>query len=248
VALLASIANDNGGLYVALTKLYGHRSDVGAIAVISINDGPFLTLVGLGILGAKFPFLTFAAVLLPVLLGFVLGNLDGEIREFLAPGENLLIPFFAFALGANMDFGVFLNIKILAGGVVLCLLTIALTFLGCALVFRLFRERSLIGPAAECSTAGNAVLTPKAVALAAAAAAGAGLMSAEEAAAYQKVVDRANCQVSISVLLTALFCPLVVWWVDRWQRRRGIDGREEEKARSDEPSSAAAAKAEAAEK
>jgi 2-keto-3-deoxygluconate permease len=233
VALIASIANDNGGLYVALTKLYGNRSDVGAIAVISINDGPFLTLLGLGILGAKFPFLTFAAVLIPVLLGMLLGNLDHELRGFLAPGENLLIPFFAFALGANMNFAVFLNIQVLAGGVMLSLLTVALTLVGCAVVFRLFRERSLIAPAAECSTAGNAVLTPPAVAMAAAAAGAAGMMTQAEVEAYRSVVETATCQISIAVLLTAVLCPMVVYLTDCYQRRFGIDGRREERTESD---------------
>jgi 2-keto-3-deoxygluconate permease len=225
VALIAAIANDNGGLYVALTKLYGNRSDVGAIAVISINDGPFMTLLGLGILGAQFPFIVFAAVLIPVALGMILGNLDHEMREVLAPGEQLLIPFFAFALGAGMDFRVFFNPEVVGGGVTLGLLTVLLTVTSCSLVFRMTGERSVIGAAAECSTAGNAAATPAAVGIAAAAAGAGGWMDAAEAARYVGVVNTATLQVSISVLATAILCPLMVILMDKWQRRRGIDGR-----------------------
>ena len=41
--------------------------------------------------------------MLPFLVGFALGNLDPKLREFFAPGGQLIIPFFAFALGNTID-------------------------------------------------------------------------------------------------------------------------------------------------
>jgi 2-keto-3-deoxygluconate permease len=47
LAIIAGMSNSNGSLYVALTSQFGNRTDKGAISILSINDGPFLTLVAL---------------------------------------------------------------------------------------------------------------------------------------------------------------------------------------------------------
>ena len=227
MAIIAAMTNGNGGMYAALTGQYGNRSDVGAVAVLSLNDGPFFTLMALGMLGANFPIIAFIAVLLPIGIGMLLGNLDPDIRSFLKPGESLPIPFFAFALGAGMNFSTFLNPKVVVAGVTLGLMTVVLTALTGILVFKLFREKSQIAPVAEASTAGNAVGTPAAIAAAASVAAGAGMMSPAEAQAYKNLVEIATLQVSLSTLTTAILCPFAVIMMDKWQKSRGIDAKAE---------------------
>ncbi len=225
MAIIAAMTNGNGGMYAALTGQYGNRSDVGAVAVLSLNDGPFFTLMALGMLGANFPIIAFIAVLLPIAIGMLLGNLDPDIRTFLKPGETLPIPFFAFALGAGMNFATFFNPKVVVAGVTLGLMTVVLTGLTGILVFKLFREKSQIAPVAEASTAGNAVGTPAAIAAAASVAAGAGMMSPAEAQAYKNLVEIATLQVSLSTLTTAILCPFAVIMMDKWQKSRGIDAK-----------------------
>ena len=227
MAIIAAMTNGNGGMYAALTGQYGNRSDVGAVAVLSLNDGPFFTLMALGMLGANFPIIAFVAVLLPIAIGMVLGNLDPDIRSFLKPGESLPIPFFAFALGAGMNFATFFNPKVVVAGVTLGLMTVVLTGLTGILVFKLFREKSQIAPVAEASTAGNAVGTPAAIAAAASVAAGAGMMSPAEAQAYKNLVEIATLQVSLSTLTTAILCPFAVIMMDKWQKSQGIDAKAE---------------------
>jgi 2-keto-3-deoxygluconate permease len=227
MAIIAAMTNGNGGMFAALTGQYGNRSDVGATAVLSLNDGPFFTLMALGMMGANFPLIAFIAVLLPILIGMVLGNLDNEIRQFLAAGESLVIPFFAFALGAGMNLASFFNPEVVGAGIVLALMTV--TFSGGAMVlaFKLFREKSIIAPWAEASTAGNAVATPAAIAAAATVASGSGLMTAADAEVYQGLVAVASAQISIATITTALLVPIAVILADKYQKKRGIDGKVE---------------------
>ena len=239
MAIIAAMTNGNGGMYAALTGQYGNRSDVGAVAVLSLNDGPFFTLMALGMLGANFPIIAFIAVLLPIGIGMILGNLDPDIRDFLKAGEFLPIPFFAFALGAGMNFANFFNPQVVVAGVTLGIMTTVLTALTGILCFKIFREKSQIAPVAEASTAGNAVGTPAAIAAAAAVAAGSGMMSAAEAQAYKDLVQLATIQVSLSTLTTAILCPIAVIMMDKWQRSRGIDGKIESVETSHKPSHSA---------
>lgn len=227
LALIAGMTNSNSGMYAALTGQYGNRSDVGGLSVLAINDGPFLTLVSLGLLGTAFPVISFIAVLLPIGIGMLLGNLDPKIREFLKPGESILIPFFAFSLGAGMNLSNFLNPDVLAGGLVLAILTFVVTAFTGVLIFKLFREKSFIAPFAEASTAGNAAATPAAILAAAAVAVSSGAMSAAEYAKIEAVVPIATAQISISTITTAILCPIAVILVDRYQRTKGIIGTEE---------------------
>ncbi|WP_059173445.1 2-keto-3-deoxygluconate permease [Bacillus sp. FJAT-27445] len=232
MAIIAAMTNGNGGMYAALTGQYGNRSDVGAVAVLSLNDGPFFTLMSLGLMGSQFPVIAFIAVLLPIAIGMILGNLDSDIREFLKPGEILPVPFFAFALGAGMNFANFFNPSVVAAGLTLGILTTILTGGTGMLVFKLFKEKSHIAPWAEASTAGNAVGTPAAIAAAAAVAASSGMMSAAEAAKFASIANMATAQISIAVLTTAILCPIAVIMIDRYQRRRGINGQLEDSVES----------------
>ena len=71
---------------------------------MSIESGPFLTMVTLGVAGlSAFPWQTLVGAVLPLVVGLTLGNLDRELRAFLARAVPVLIPFFAFALGAGIN-------------------------------------------------------------------------------------------------------------------------------------------------
>lgn len=225
MTIIAAMTNSNGGMYVALTSQFGNRSDVGAISVLAFNHGPFLTLLSMGLLGEQFPFAAFISVLLPVVLGIILGNIDKDIQVFLKPGESILIPFFAFALGTNMSFLAFFNINVLVAGLFLGIITLLVTGVAGVLSLKLFREKSQIAGIAEASTAGNAVATPAVIAAAAVASAAAGKMDPAIAQKYSEMVSIASAQISVSTITTALLCPVAVVFWHRYRLRRGFDTR-----------------------
>src|ERR1700712_1874010 len=102
LAVVAAINDTNGGLYMALMGRYGAPKDVGAYSVMSLESGPFITMMTLGGLLA-FPWQTLLGAILPLSVGILLGNLDREMREFLGKAAPALIPFFAFAIGASLN-------------------------------------------------------------------------------------------------------------------------------------------------
>jgi len=208
--VIAAMTNTNGGLFAALVGEFGDETDVGSIAVISINDGPFLTMIALGTAGiATIPINSLIGVLIPVVAGMILGNLDDDMKRFLLAGGPLLIPFFAFALGTGIDF----KMLIIAGlsGILLGLIT---TFIGG--FFNILADRvtggSGIAGAAASSTAGNAIATPAAVALA--------------DPGFAAISAIAAPQVAASTITTAILTPVVTAFVARKRKiKNGIPGK-----------------------
>ena len=193
LAVLAALTNCNGGLYASLASQYGDETDVGAYALLSLKDGPFFTLVALGASGlAQIPFMSLVAVIIPIGIGMLLGNLDQDMRVFLGSSKLLLIPFFSFPLGAGMN----LETIVTAGGPGILLGLIA-SFTGIAayVMLKIFREEPIIGLATG-STAGNAVATPEAVAA----------IDPTVAA----LAGVATAQVAAACVVSAVVCPFIV--------------------------------------
>lgn len=221
LAIIAAMSNSNGSLYVALTSQFGNKTDKGAISILSINDGPFLTLVALGVAGlAAFPLLALFSAIFPMIFGFILGNSSNIAKKFLEPGEKLIIPFAAFAIGAGI------NLEVLLGqGAIGILLGIATAVIsgGAAITALYFWHvirrhpkpcRNLISAASEASVAGNAIATPAIV--------------AALDPSYLAVQNAATAQIAAAVVTTAFVLPFFVGWLAAWQKRNGISPENEE--------------------
>ncbi|MGF1680186.1 2-keto-3-deoxygluconate permease [Photobacterium makurazakiensis] len=210
LAVIAAMSNSNGGLYAALVGEFGSKKDVGAISVISLNDGPFFTMIALGAAGmASIPFMSLVAVLIPIVIGMILGNLDKDMKQFLTKGGPLLIPFFAFALGAGIDLSVLLQTG-LAG----VALGVVVTFVGG--FFNVYADKFAGGTgvagAAASSTAGNAVATPAAIALA----------DPSMAIAAQTAAPL----IAASVITTVMLTPVLTSYVVKKNKQKGTDSGE----------------------
>jgi 2-keto-3-deoxygluconate transporter len=203
LAIIAAMTNSNGGLFAALTGEFGDETDIASIAILSINAGPFLTMVALGSAGiATIPIGSFIGVIIPISLGMILGNLDNAMKKFLTSGGPILIPFFAFALGTGIDF----KVLIVAGlsGIVLGVMT---TFIGG--FFNIWADRmsggSGVAGAAASSTAGNAVATPAAVALA--------------DPGFSALSSIAAPQIAASTITTAILTPVLTAYIAKKKKQ-----------------------------
>lgn len=165
LAIICAVTNSNGSVYLALMQSYGDEVDAGAMALLSLNDGPFFTMVAMGASGlANIPLLAILAAITPILVGMILGNLDKKFSEFLAPAGPIMIPFVGLTLGAGIDLTAVL--KGGASGIFLGFITLFVG--GSFIVFcdRVFGKRPGYAGWAVATTAGNAVAVPAVVALA----------------------------------------------------------------------------------
>ncbi len=102
LALVACITSSNSSLYIALCSNYGDSSDAGAISVFCIKDGPFVTMVVLGVSGlANIPFAALLSMIIPLLIGIIWGNVDEKFKQLCASAQPLVIIIMSFAIGAN---------------------------------------------------------------------------------------------------------------------------------------------------
>lgn len=215
MVIIAGMTNSNGALYAALMASFGNKTDRGGAAVLALNDGPFITMITLGVAGlASFPTEDLIAMVVPLITGFIIGNISPSARVFLKPGETLLIPFLGFLVGASIDFRV-----LFTSGVQGVLLGLAAVFVSGAAgmlalqIYHLLHRhpkntRTIVGGAAEGTVAGNAIATPAAIALA--------------DPTFAAVTEVATAQIAAAVVTTTLLVPFTASFVAKWQRRKGI--------------------------
>ncbi|MGF6989988.1 2-keto-3-deoxygluconate permease [Lachnospiraceae bacterium PM6-15] len=202
LAIISSITNSNGSVYLSLMKVYGDPVDCASMAVLGINNGPFLTMLALGAGGlANIPVQSLMASIVPLIIGMILGNLDESFAKFMEPGSNILIPFIGFSVGAGI------NLRAVAmGGIQGVVLGLVCFFVGGLFIMmcdRLIGKRPGYASWAVATAAGNAVAVPATI--------------AAIDPAWLPYVDGATAQVAAAVVITAVLAPIgTSYWVKRY--------------------------------
>ena len=193
-AVIGALTNSNGAIYTALAKEFGDETDMGAIAVLSLNDGPFLTMIAMGASGlADIPVIDIVAAIVPLVVGMILGNLDGEFRTLLSNGLNMVLPVNGFVFGANMSLFTIINAGV--PGLIMGLLCVFFTGVCVYWVYSIIRKKPDPMGMAVGTVAGNAVATPAAVAMA--------------DTSLQPYVEAATAQTAAAMVITALLTPVM---------------------------------------
>lgn len=204
LAVVAALNDTNGGLYMALMNQYGKPEEAASYSIMTLESGPFLTMVTLGVAGlSSFPVQTLIGGILPLAVGILIGNLDREMRDFLGRAAPTMIPFFAFALGTTLDLH-----RIWAAGLLGLALGIAVTIVSAILLIVMDRVAGGNGTAgiAAATTAGNAAAVPALVAAA--------------NPIYAPAAAQATVLVAACVIVSSLSVPvLTAWWAGRMRAR-----------------------------
>ncbi len=214
-AFIAAITNSNGSLYISLSSQFGNATDTGAISILSLNDGPFFTLIALGATGlANIPIKSLIAVIIPLLIGFVWGNLDSGFRKACKTAQPIVTFFMTISIGAKTDVKTIITAG--ASGIILGLVSAATAVLFFFVVNMLLpkKERNAMGCAIG-TTALNSAMTPAAV--------------AEADPTLAGYVPMATAQCATASIITLFLCPFITAFFDKYMMRRqlgiyGADG------------------------
>ena len=197
LAIVAAMNDTNGGLYMALMGQYGRPRDVGAYTIMTLESGPFLTMVTLGVAGlSSFQWPALVGAILPLVIGMIIGNLDREMRAFLSKAVPVMIPFFAFALGTGLNLSQVWQAGLL--GLAMGVAVVVVTGIPLFFADRLTGGNGVAGVAAA-STAGNAAAVPAIVAAA--------------NPAYADAAGPATILIAACVVVTAILTPILTSWV-----------------------------------
>ena len=203
---IAAITNSNSSLYISLSSQFGNATDTGAISILSLNDGPFFTLVALGATGlASIPLNSLIATLVPLLIGFIWGDLDAGFRKACATAQPIVTFFMTISIGAKTDIKTIITAG--AAGIILGLISAALAVVF-FFIFNLLlprKERNAMG-AAIGTTALNSAMTPAAV--------------AEADPSMAQYTDMATAQCATASIVTLFLCPFIVAFFDKLMQKR----------------------------
>ena len=203
---IAAITNSNSSLYISLSSQFGNATDTGAISILSLNDGPFFTLVALGATGlASIPLNSLIATLVPLLIGFIWGNLDAGFRKACATAQPIVTFFMTISIGAKTDIKTIITAG--AAGIILGLISAALAVVF-FFIFNLLlprKERNAMG-AAIGTTALNSAMPPAAV--------------AEADPSMAQYTDMATAQCATASIVTLFLCPFIVAFFDKLMQKR----------------------------
>ncbi len=202
IALMTATMCPNNSINLALNLEYGDRIDQAAIGPMSLLANPFMMFLTVTVTGlSDIPIKFLIDILVPLVIGFIIGNTDENARAFLKTGLTFLRPFLGFALGASINI-----LSILYGGIsgiILALIQILIAAPLLVLADRKVNKRPGYAAWSMGATAVISIATPQLI--------------AEVDPTFIPYVQTATTQVATSVVLTALLVPIIVTrWVGKY--------------------------------
>lgn len=197
--LFCALPSNNSSLYVALCGEYGDSSDAGAVSVLAIKNGPFGSMLVMGLSGqAAIPFTDILAVLIPILIGVLWGNLDRNFKDLCSKSQALVVIFMSFSIGASSSLKTILDAGI--SGILLGIVSLALGII-IQVVYNLFlKKKSPLGVAMG-TVAANSALTPAVIAAA--------------DSSLSPFVALASAQCATASIVTMIVAPFLVAYYDK---------------------------------
>ena len=169
ITLVCCLTSANAALYMGIIQPYGDDSDKGTFPIMLIFSMPlvpfiFLSCMGSGNSDITTSILQIISLLIPFLLGVLLGNLDNKIRNVFKGGNAIILPFLGFQFGSTIDLVNAFQGEVILAALLLTVIYWAVTMILPYLVDRFILKRPGYASVASCSLAGVALSIPAMVA------------------------------------------------------------------------------------
>ncbi len=161
----AVLTSANAALYMGIIQPYGDNSDRATFPIMLILSMPLLPFIFISSFGqgegdTLSKIMQIISLLLPFILGFVLGNLDPKIREVFKGGNTIILPFLGFQFGSTIDLVKAFQGEVLLGAIVVTVIFWAVTLIIPFIVDRFILKRPGYASVGSSSLAGVALSIP----------------------------------------------------------------------------------------
>lgn len=163
------VTSANAALYMGIIAPYADNSDRATFPVMLILSMPLLPFIFISAFGMPAgstsaatigKILQIFALLIPFLLGFLLGNLDPKIREIFKGGNAIILPFLGFQFGSTINLVKAFQPTVLLAAVVITVIFWAITMILPYIVDRFILKRPGYASVGSSSLAGVALSIP----------------------------------------------------------------------------------------
>lgn len=104
VAFVSCVCGLNPALYLAMMQEYGDSDDVAAFSLIGALATPAYPLILFSIFSPlQIDPMPIISILIPIILGMILGNIDNDFRDMYSSAIALMMPLLGWALGSNIN-------------------------------------------------------------------------------------------------------------------------------------------------
>lgn len=194
IAFVACITSANPGVFMGLIQDYGEQADMGNFALLNIITTPAIPIIVIAASsGMAFNAWTIVSVLLPFVLGMILGNLDPKFGKIYAATTPIALPFMGACFGSAINL-----VTAVKAGLPGLLLAVAYIVIHSIMLIadKGINKRPGYCATAMCSVAGIALIVPT--------------MLGE---AYAEYIAVAVPQIAMCIIITSIASPYITKWV-----------------------------------
>lgn len=207
IAFTATICSLNPSLYLALVSDYGDPGDEGAFGLTGLLCVPAFPMLVYSVSKVSgVDWMPVVSVLIPIVSGIVIGNLDKELGKFFAGAVPILTPFMGWAFGAGIN--LIAAFKAGLEGIILAVIFYVVSFPLLWLFETKVLKESGITTFAISSIAGLSVSVPSLIAAA--------------DPSVETIANGAVAQIALGVVITSVITPYLI---GVYAKNKGIQKR-----------------------